>query len=249
MIIEEITAKSLVKKTGIDDWWWTEASMNPYRGCYHDCVYCDGKSEGYYMHSDFGNRIQIKINSPALLENFLRKLGFSPVNRDKTSTLADFFPGSKASLLAKQPPKFILGIGGGVCDVYQPAERKMRVTRKLLEIARDYRFPVQLLTKSSLVLRDIDILSQLPYANVSFSITLCDEKDRKIIEPRSSSTGERFEAMKTLIETGIHSGAFFLPILPWIGDTSDNLECLYSRAKDAGAEYAIPSGLTLKPGR
>ncbi len=250
MIIETIEAKTIAKRTTIDDWWWSEASMNPYRGCWHDCIYCDGKSEGYHIHEDFGTRIKGKSNAPQLFAKFLQKQGFFPIHKEKTSTLVDFFPSTRERVAKQQPGKFIVSIGGGVCDVYQkPAEKKLNITRKLLQVACDYNFPVQLLTKSNLVLRDIDLLKKLPYANVSFSITLADAHDQKNIEPRASTTPERFDAIKQLREEGIHAGVLFLPVLPWIGDTDENMDSIFSQAEDVAAEYVVVGGLTLKPGR
>ena len=98
MIIEKIEAKTFVNKGRIDTWWWTEASMNPYRGCYHDCKYCDGKAENYHIHEDFATRIQGKINAPQLLDRFFKKMVYFPVNRAKFTTLTDFIPDSKRSL-------------------------------------------------------------------------------------------------------------------------------------------------------
>jgi len=111
---------------------------------------------------------------------------------------------------------------------------------------------VQLLTKNVNVLRDLDLLIQikeLSYANVGFSITLVDEKTQKIFEPRASSTEARFEALRKIREAGIHGGVIFMPILPLIGDTIDNMREMFYWAKEVGAEYVLPAGLTLKPGR
>ncbi|MHA1971680.1 MAG: radical SAM protein [Candidatus Hodarchaeales archaeon] len=252
MIIEKVKAKNLVNKTKIDDWWWTEGGMNPYQGCFHNCTYCDGKSEGYHMHEDFGTRIKAKINSPQLLEKFLKKNGFIPVNREKTSTLADFYPSLKEQMIKKQPSKFILSVGGGVTDVYQPIERRLKITKRLLEILYDYDIPVQILTKNKNVLRDLKLLKKIndsTYANVSFSITLGDNSIQKIFEPRASSTSERFEALRQIREAGIHGGVLFVPCLPWIGDTDENMVKIFQMARDSHAEYVILSGLTLKPGR
>ncbi|MFX0085428.1 MAG: radical SAM protein [Candidatus Hodarchaeota archaeon] len=252
MIVEKIKAKSFAKKGKIDSWWWAEASMNPYRGCFHDCKYCDGKAESYHIHEDFANRIQGKINSPQLLDQFFKKLGYFPSNRSKSSTLIDFIPESKVNVESKQPGKFICGLGGGVCDVYQPAEKKLRITQKLLQVVYDYNFPLFLLTKSSFVLRDIDLLRKInssSYVNIGFSITLANEKGQKIIEPRASTTNERFEAMKNLRKENIHSGVLFLPVLPWIGDTDENMDNIFKQAINAQAEYILIGGMTLKPGR
>ncbi len=247
MIVEKISVKSVVRKCRIDDWWWSEASLNPYQGCWHDCKYCDGKSENYHMHADYGTRIKGKINAPQLLERFFRKENFLPVNRQTTSTLVDFFPDIKG-MVPQNKGKFIFGIGGGVCDVYQPAEKKLNITRKLLKIIYDYDFPLFLLTKNKLVLRDIDLLKKIQtrsYANVSFSITLADEKTQKLIEPNCSPTYERFDALKRLRKAGIHAGVFLLPVLPWIGDTDENMRKIFEMAKEADVEFVVVGGLTL----
>jgi DNA repair photolyase len=252
LIIERIKAKSFAKKGNVDSWWWAESSMNPYRGCFHDCKYCDGKAENYHIHEDFANRIKGKINSPQLLDQFFKKSGYFPSNRSKTSTLIDFIPESKLRVESKQPGKFICGVGGGVCDVYQPAERKLKITQKLLQVIFDYNFPLFLLTKSSFVLRDINLLRKInnsSYANIGFSITLANERDQKIIEPNASTTNERFEAINNLRSEGIHSGVLFLPVLPWIGDTDENMNNIFKQAGKVQAEYILIGGMTLKPGR
>ncbi len=252
MIIQKIRAKTFTKKGKIDSWWWAEASMNPYRGCYHDCKYCDGKAENYHIHEDFATRIQGKINSPQLLDQFFRKLGYFPTNRKKTSTLIDFIPGSRLSVESDQPSKFICCVGGGVCDVYQPAETKLKITQKLLQVVYDYNFPLFVLTKSKLVLRDIDLLKKInenSYTNIGVTITLADENDQKIIEPHASTTEDRFETIRKLRKEGIHSGILFLPVLPWIGDTNENFDTIFRKAKDVKAEYILIGGMTLKPGR
>jgi DNA repair photolyase len=252
MIIEEYKAKSLIRTSRPGLFSWSEFYLNPYQGCYHDCKYCDGKSEGYYMHADFADRIRVKVNAPQLLEQFLRKKGFIPFRRERTSTLIDFIPSLKKEAQATQPGKFILFIGGGVCDVYQPAEDISGITRKLLQIAYDYQVPVCILTKSTLVLRDMDLLKKIneeSYACCNFTITLKDEYTQQIFEPRASTTGERFDAIKTLRDNNIHSGVYFYPVLPLIGDTDENMQSIYGEAKKAGAEFVYCWGLTLKPGR
>ncbi|MHA1157049.1 MAG: radical SAM protein [Candidatus Heimdallarchaeota archaeon] len=205
MKIENYEAKSLVRQGGVSIFSWAETYLNPYQGCYHNCVYCDGKSEQYYMHEDFGERIRVKTT-----------------------------------------------IGGGVCDVYQPAEKEAKMARKLLEIVYDYQLPLWILTKNKLVLRDIDLIKKInkeSYACVNFTITLADERARKIFEPRASSSEERFEAIKILRKEGINSGIYFYPCLPFIGDTEENVSSIYQRAKEVNAQFVNCAGLTLKPGR
>ncbi|MBU6998463.1 MAG: hypothetical protein HXS42_12465 [Theionarchaea archaeon] len=252
MILEPYTAKSVMRKSSPSLFSWGEAYLNPYQGCYHDCVYCDGKSEGYYMHRDFSQRIKVKTNAPLLLEQFLRKKGYIPFYRQKTNTLVDFIPSLRDSAQKSQPPGFVLHIGGGVCDVYQPAEAETQMTRTLLSIARDYGLPVFILTKNTLVLRDLELLKHInrtAHACCSFTITLADNESQKIFEPHASTTDERFEAIRTLRREGIHAGIHFYPVLPFIGDTAENMETLYTRAREVGAEFVYCWGLTLKPGR
>lgn len=198
------------------------------------------------MHEDFAERIKVKVNAPHLLEQYLRKKGFIPFGREKTSTLVDFIPSLKEKAQLTQPGKFILHIGGGVCDVYQPAEKEVEITRKLLQIACDYKFPVIILTKNHLVLRDLDLLKKINennYACCSFTITLANEKMQKIFEPKASTTKERFDAIKTLRKEGIHSGVYFYPVLPFIGDTDKNMQSIYDNAKKTGAEFVYCWGV------
>ncbi|MCG3222762.1 MAG: radical SAM protein [Candidatus Heimdallarchaeota archaeon] len=252
MIIEKIKTKTLVRKSGVSLFSWGEVTLNPYQGCYHNCSYCDGYSEGYYMHDDFSERIKVKTNAPYLFEQFLKKEGFIPINREKTSTLMDYIPSLKEKKDYNHPPKYIIFLGGGVCDVYQPAEKEIKLTRKLLQVAYDYSMPVFILTKNAYVLRDLDILKKInedTYACVNFTITLADEDAQKAFEPRASTSQERFEAIKKLREEGIHSGVFFYPTLPFIGDKEENIKSIYQQAKNVGAEFIYCWGLTLKPGR
>jgi DNA repair photolyase len=245
MDIEYYRAKSLVRE-GKDG---KDVRLNPYQGCYHDCVYCDGKSEGYHMHPDFGARIRVKENAPELLEQYLRKKGFLPVNRKRTGTLLDL--GIEAP---PQPEKFVIGISGGVCDVYQPAEADVGMSRKMLQISYDYGFSVSILTKNKLVLKDLDLLkiiSKNGEATVCMTVVFSKENERlrEIFEPRASTIAERFETLKILHDNGISTGVWMLPILPWLCDADNNLESMIRDAADAGAGFILPGGLTLKPGR
>ena len=252
MTIERYEAKTIIRVSTPSLFSWAEVYLNPYQGCFHDCKYCDGKSESYYMHADFDKHIRVKINAAILLEQFLKKKGFVAINREKTSTLSDYLQTERDSTQINQAAKFVFHIGGGVCDVYQPAENEVMITRQLLQIAYDYAFPVFILTKSKNALRDIDLLEKInkdSYACVSFTITLADEATQRIFEPRASTTQERFAAIKTLRGRGIHSGVYFNPVLPFIGDTDENMQAIYKQAKDAGAEFVYCWGLTLKPGR
>jgi len=252
MKIEEKTVKTLIRQGGPSVFSWSEIYLNPYQGCYHNCMYCDGKSEYYHMHEDFGERIFVKENAPTLFKKFLKSKGFRPIHNKEQSAIDEFFPSLKDVPDSKLLPKSIITIGGGVCDVYQQPEKTVKMTRELLEIVYDYQFPLWILTKNNLVLRDIDIIKKIneeTYACVNFTITLSDEKAQKVFEPRASTTTERFEAIRTLRKEGIHSGVFCYPSLPFIGNTDENILAIYQRAKEVDAEFIYANGLTLKPGR
>ena len=249
MIVESIKAKTLIRTNGQSP---AHVHLNPYQGCYHDCRYCDGKSERYYMHEDFTQRVIAKINAPELLEKHLSKKGFFPYNRDSTSTMIDYFPSMKNGDSLNLPPKFVISMFGNICDVYQPAEAKFQITRKLLNVAYDYGFPIRILTKSKLVLRDLDLLREIQkdsFARVALTVTLADEDIQKIFEPNASTSQERFEVLNTLRKEGVSAGIYITPVIPFIGDTMENLNRIFQSAKEADAEFIITGGLTLRPGR
>jgi DNA repair photolyase len=248
MQIEKIIAKTLIHNTAHK----TQYHLNPYQGCYHDCKYCSGKAKRFYLHDEFSNKIKVKINAPELLEQYLRGRGFYPVNRQRTDTLVDFFPFISESAKQNLPSKFILFIGGGICDVYQPAEEVLSVTRKLLQIAYDFNFPIRSLTKNTLVLRDINLLKKIhkqSFARISLTITLTDREEQLIFEPRASTTEERFSSVQKLREEGLPAGVYMTPLLPFIGDTKKNLEKLFKRCQEVDAEFVVTGGLILRPGR
>ncbi|MFX0124204.1 MAG: radical SAM protein [Candidatus Hodarchaeota archaeon] len=236
-----------------DPWFWVSGSINPYRGCEHNCVYCDGKAEWYHIEN-FGTHIRVKIDAALKYEKELLKFGFKPEYRRTKDTLEAFLPKSpeKTNIKPIYSPHFPIAVGGGVCDVYQPSEKKFKVTRQLLSKSCDFGIPIMVLTKSTLVLRDLDLLSEINntnYANISFSITLIDEKTKEIFEPSSTSSFQRFKALKTVRKNNLHGGVMFMPILPGIGDTEENIKQIVQKSKEAQAEFVLPSGLTLKPGR
>jgi DNA repair photolyase len=248
MSVELFAAKSLVRTNKRS----RDINLNPYQGCSHDCAYCDGKAERYNMHADFATRIRAKANAPELLEIFLRSKGFSPVNRERTGTLADFSAEAKKSLKKTSPEKFTINISGGVCDIYQPAEAETGLSRRLMQLVYDYDFPIFLLTKNKLVLKDLDLLKKINAsqgATVAMSVTFADDDLRAKFEPGASTTQERFDTLWALHDAGIRTGIWALPMLPWIGDTDANVEAIMAGAKEAGVEWIICSGLTLKPGR
>ncbi len=152
--------------------------------------------------------------------------------------------------LSAKKKKGIIGFGS-MNDPYMPEEEQRKLTRSALEVIQKRRFPVHIITKSDLVLRDIDLLKDIAqtYACVSFTITTMDEKLAAIIEPKAPSPMRRIRAMKLLRESGIHSGITLMPVLPFLNDTEENLQSILNASIDAGCEYIIPYfGVTLRKG-
>jgi len=174
-----------------------EWSMNPYQGCEHGCIYCYARNThpywGFSAGLDFERKILIKRNAAQLLEHELKKKSW------------------KAS-----PVMF-----AGNTDIYQPAERKFEITRQCLEVFLKYRHPVSLITKNSLILRDIDLLTELSkhqLVHVAISITTTDDRLRQFLEPRTSSIARRFRTVETLAKAGIPVFVMAAPIIPGLND-------------------------------
>ena len=228
--IHEINAKSLLRKMKrMDSWFISAYGMNLYRGCEHNCVYCDGRSEKYQVEGDFGNEIYVKTNALDILR---KELDFK----------------------RKRKPfkKGYICLGGGVGDSYQPIEKKYKITREVLNFLSTRDFPVHILTKSDLVLRDIDILKRINEKKrvlVSFSISsACDDISR-VFEPRTTLPSKRLEAVKKIKENGIAAGVFLLPVIPFITDTLEIMNKTLKEIKKSNADYVIFGGMTLKEGR
>ena len=230
MTIKETEAKSILrKKKRIDSWFITHYSMNLYRGCSFNCAYCDGRNEKYFVQGEFDKNIIVKKNAIEILRKEL-----TPSRR-------------------KIPLKrsFVMPCGG-VGDSYEPVEKKYQLTRKTLELLYEFNLPVHILTKSTLVKRDIDILRKINKQNkaiISFSFSSTDEKISKIFEPNAPLPSERLEAISFFSQQGFSTGIFLMPVIPFITDTPAMMDETISKAKEAGAEFVIFSGMTLKEGR
>ncbi len=190
-------------------------SANPYQGCEHGCIYCYARNSheywGYSAGMDFESRIVVKKNAPALLKKFFENKNWVP---------------APISL-------------SGNTDCYQPIERKMGITRKLLEICLEYRNPVGILTKNALVLRDLDVLQELSKHNlvsVFSSITSLDENLRRAMEPRTASYRSRLKVVETLSKAGIPTGIMNAPIIPGLND--NHMHDVLKAASEAGAKRA-----------
>lgn len=223
----------------VDNWFWSKASLSPYRACSHGCHYCDGRSEKYHASEDFDAQVMVKINAPEILKKELDSL--FPRQR----TLGDF----TGDVVKERRPKPLIMVSSGVSDAYQPAEKEYELTRRLLEILRDYDMPVFVMTKSDLVLRDIDLLRDIndrSWGNVSFSLSTVNEGISRILEPGASPPSKRLKAMKTVAGEGILTGVTFLPIIPYITDTDGQLNDTVSSAKENRAGYILAGTMTMR---
>jgi DNA repair photolyase len=152
-----------------------------------------------------------------------------------------------AEVLAKQMRRAKRGniAIGTVTDPYQPLERKYKITRVCLEVLMAYDFPVSILTKSDLVLRDLDLLRRLPDVEVGFTIATLDEEMRRVFEPRSSPVPARLAALAELAEAGIKTWAFCGPLLPFLSDGEEQMDALFGELARASVSHVIVDSMKL----
>ena len=198
---------------------------NPYRGCEHSCLYCFARYTheylGYNSGVDFDNKILVKANAAGVLEKELSS------------------PRWKGDIVNL----------GSVCDPYQPAEKKFKITQQVLEIFAKHKNPLFLGTKSNLILRDIDLLSEMAKRTtliVYITITTLDENIRRKIELRAASTEERLDAVKQLSDAGVTVGILFMPIFPYLTDDFENINGVVKAVSDAGAKDLVQGVLDLR---
>ncbi len=201
----------------------TPHSMNIYRGCTHGCIYCDSRSKCYQFTHDFED-IEVKQNAPELLEEALRK----------------------------KRKQCMIGTGA-MCDPYIPAEKELCLMRRCLEIIEKYSFGATLLTKSDLVLRDLDILERInrkTKAVVQMTLTTADDALCRLVEPGVCPTSRRFEVLCECRARGIPTVVWFSPLLPYINDTVENVDGIVDYCVRAGVKAIIcfGMGLTLREG-
>lgn len=197
--------------------------MNIYRGCLHGCIYCDARSACYQMKHAFED-IEIKENAPVLLGQELRKK-------------------RKKCMIST----------GAMSDPYIPIETQLCYTRRCLEIIEQYGFGVTVQTKSSLILRDLDLyirIHQKARCVIQLTMTTYDEALCRKIEPNVSTTKERYKVLKTMQKHGIPTVVWLCPVLPFINDTEENLNGILAYCIDAGVRGIIcfDMGVTLREG-
>jgi len=232
-MVNEIQVKSILnKQKKRDEWFLCDYTLNPYSGCSFNCIYC------YIRGSKYGenmvNTLSVKVNAPELL-------------------------GKQLSRRAKKEEYGIIALSSST-EPYMQIEEKLKLTRRLLEIILKYKFPVEITTKSKLVLRDLDLLKEINRsailpddlkpqlkhgAIISFSVSTLDDKLAKILEPGAPTPKERLETMKKCKEKGFFTGVCYIPVLPFLSDSEEELDRTIKTVKDYGADFIFVGGLTL----
>jgi len=205
--------------------------LNLYRGCEHGCNYC----YAIYSHSYLEEKINLSLPEECA---FFQKV-YVKTNIEEAL---------EKQLAAKNWKKELINIGG-VCDSYQPAEAKYGLMRKVLSLMIKYKNPITISTKSDLILRDYDLLSELAgltYVNIAVTVTTMDENLSKLLEPFASSPERRFSVLKAFRNTDAFTGLHLMPIIPFLTDSRENLEQIFSLAAEAGVNYILPSLLYLR---
>jgi DNA repair photolyase len=213
-VVTEQLARSIISRNDSPDIPF-DRSINPYAGCEHGCIYCYARPSharlGLSPGLDFETRIFAKTNAAALLRAELRRPGYVPA---------------------------LIALGANT-DPYQPAERKLEITRAVVQVLSDFNHPVGITTKSALVTRDIDLLAPMAakrLVRVYMSIGTLDPALARILDPRAPAPARRLEAVRRLVDAGIPTGVLHSPVIPAINDK--DIEAVLGAAAQAGAESA-----------
>jgi len=232
-VIKEIQVKSILnKKKKRDSWFLDEYTVNAYEGCSMNCLYCYVRGSKY--GENMADSLSVKINAAEILE---KQLQFR---------------------MKKNQYGFV--VMASATDAYMPVDQQYGMTRKFLELFLKYRFPVHLITKSDLIIKDADLLKQIDEqailpddlavnlrrgAIISFSISSLDASVTDRLEPGAVNPQKRLETMRQMKEKGLLVGLNCLPVLPFISDSDEQIEEMIAAAKQYGADYVLVGGLTL----
>jgi DNA repair photolyase len=219
-VVKEIQAKTLLTGTAHPDTFFgCRYNMNLYRGCQHRCIYCDSRSECYQI-DHFDDEVLVKVNAIDLLRDELsRKRIKGPISL------------------------------GSMNDPFMPLEAEINLAGRALAVIAEFGFPVHIITKSALILKDLDTLKEIArtYASISFTLTTTDDELAAKVEPFASRPSERLHAMRVLSENGVQTGTTMMPILPFIEDNEENIEAIVAQTAAAGGSYIIPGlGMTTR---
>lgn len=231
--INEIHVKSILNRhKKRDSWFLLDYSLNPYLGCSFNCLYC--YIRGSHYGGDTTHKLQAKANAAEILKKQLKRR-------------------------AKNGEYGLIGIASST-EPYPEIEKELKLTREILQIIARFKFPVSILTRSTLVIRDMDILKKINEnailppdlkpklrggALISFSFSTPDEKLAKIFEPNAPSPKERLETMKKFKDEGFRTGVCFMPVLPFLSDSEKQIEKMVVLSKNYGADSILTAGLTL----
>jgi DNA repair photolyase len=228
-----IQVKSVLNKTRRrDSWFLDDYTINPYSGCSFNCLYCYIRGSKYGIHME--EKLSVKTNALEVLEKQL-------ANRAKKG-------------------QYGIIVLSSATDPYLQFEKEEQLTRRILELILKYRFPVHIITKSDLVLRDLDLLRQINENAIlppdldeqldqkvflTFSFTTIDDSIGKIFEPGATPPSVRIRTLSECVKQGFLSGVSMMPLLPYITDTGESLNAMLSAFKEAGAQYVFPATITL----
>ncbi|HLP12708.1 MAG TPA: radical SAM protein [Flavobacteriales bacterium] len=227
-----ITAKSILnKKKKTDSWFLDDYTINGYSGCSFNCLYCYIRGSKYGIN--MAQKVSVKENALVLLEKQLH-------NR------------------AKKREHGVIVLSSAT-DPYLQFEKQEQLTRGMLELILKYKFPVHMITKSDLILRDMDLLEKIQHEAIipphlpklktgtiiSFSFTSCDDAVCKIFEPGATPPSVRLNTAQTLVQNNFLVGVSMMPLLPYISDTTVSLNQMFDEFKRVGVKYILPATLTL----
>ena len=208
MKIKQVHVKGMLQKSNLPE---TSHVINPYIGCVHGCVYCYARfMKRFTDHKEpWGTFLDPKINGPAILKNQLKK--------------------------RREPLKETVFLSS-VTDPYQPPEKKYQLTRKLLEVLLEYQVPISILTKSDVIMRDMDLLRQFDNCTIGLSFCTLDDELAKRLEPRATTPERRHDALRALKEQGIYTYAFVSPYIPQLSDIKQLTKALTGVVDEIGVE-------------
>ena len=227
MTFYEVRARSIINRVPAAARVPFEWTVNPYRGCSHSCTYCFARNTHTYLDldagHDFDSRVVVKVNAGTLLRRELAAPRWSGAH---------------------------IAMGTNV-DCYQRAEGRYRLMREILAALRDFANPFSILTKGTLILRDLDLLGQaatVTRVSLAMSIGFVDEKLWRAVEPGTPSPRRRLDAVRQLTDAGFRVGVLVAPILPGLSDDDGSIEATVAAIGAAGARSATPIPLHLRPG-
>lgn len=227
MTFYEIQAKSIISRVPSASRVPFEWTINPYRGCGHACVYCFARNTHTYLDLDAGNdfdrKVVVKVNAPDLLRRELAARTWSGAH---------------------------IAMGTNV-DCYQRAEGRYELMRGIIAALRDHANPFSILTKGTLITRDLDLLRQaaeVTSVGVSFSVGFIDRKLWRSVEPGTPSPQRRLDAVRQFADAGFGVTVLMAPVLPGLTDTDDSIDATVAAIASAGASAAVPLTLHLRPG-